>query len=86
MRTADYSTVDNGWTEVELICYQGKSLHIVNGHVVMVLENSRFWDGTRFNPLIEGKIQLQSEASEVYYKEVMIKPIKEMPNEFKKYF
>jgi hypothetical protein len=65
---------------------EGKSLHIVNGILVMVLKNSRFWDGTKLNPLVEGKIQLQSEAGEVFYKEVMIKPINEMPNEFKKYF
>jgi hypothetical protein len=53
---------------------------------VMVLENSRFWDGTKFNPLIEGKIQLQSEAGEVFYKEIMLKPIDSLPAEFKKYF
>ena len=53
-RKENYESPMGSWTEVELICFEGKSLHIVNGHVVMVLENSRYWDGTKFNPLIEG--------------------------------
>ncbi|TRX29922.1 DUF1080 domain-containing protein [Flavobacterium franklandianum] len=76
----------NGWTEMELVCYEGKSLHIVNGKVVMVLQNSRYFDGENFRPLIEGKIQLQSEAGEVYYKDIKIKQINKMPTEFENYF
>jgi hypothetical protein len=79
-------TPNNGWTEIELICFEGKSLHIVNGKVVMVLENSRYFDGEKFMPLTEGKIQLQSEAAEVYYKNIKIKSISKMPVEFQNYF
>jgi 3-keto-disaccharide hydrolase len=86
MRTADYSTPENGWTELELICFNGKSFHIVNGHVVMVLANSRFNENGVDKPLIEGKIQLQSEGCEVYYKDIKIKMIDELPNEFQAYF
>lgn len=86
MRTADYSTPGNGWTEVELVCYEGKSLHIVNGHVVMVLSNSRSHENGADRPLIEGKIQLQSEGCEVYYKDIKIKTIDKMPAEFLAYF
>ena len=83
LRTADYSTPGNGWTQIELICYEGKSLHIVNGHVVMVLANSRYNDNGVASPLIEGKIQLQSEACEVYYKDIKIQTIDTKPAEFK---
>jgi Domain of Unknown Function (DUF1080) len=86
LRTSDYSTPDNGWTEVELICYQGKSLHIVNGHLVMVLSNSRFNVNGIDKPLIEGKIQLQSEGCEVFYKDIKIKTIDKMPDEYAAYF
>lgn len=86
MRTADYSTPDNGWTEIELICYEGKSLHIVNGHVVMVLSNSRFNEKGVDKPLVEGKIQLQSEGCEVYYKDIKIKAIDKMPDEYLVYY
>jgi hypothetical protein len=86
LRKMSAETPNNGWTEMELVCYEGKSLHIVNGKVVMVLQNSRYFDGENFQPLIEGKIQLQSEAGEVYYKDVKIKPINKMPTEFENYF
>lgn len=86
IRSADYSTPDNGWTEIELVCYEGKSLHIVNGHVVMVLSNSRFNINGVDKPLTEGKIQLQSEGSEVYYKDIRIKTIEKMPDEYLTYY
>ncbi|WP_281636685.1 3-keto-disaccharide hydrolase [Flavobacterium marginilacus] len=86
MRKMRAETPNNGWTEIELVCFEGKSLHIINGKVVMVLQNSRYYDGKEFQPLIEGKIQLQSEAAEVYYKDIKIKPINKMPAEFEKLF
>ena len=67
------------WTTLELICFEGKSLHIVNGDVVMVLKNSRYKKDGEFIPLNEGKIQLQSEASEVFFKDIMIKPLDALP-------
>ncbi len=86
LRKMKAETPNNGWTEIELVCFEGKSLHIINGKVVMVLQNSRFFDGQNFQPLVEGKIQLQSEAGEVYYKEIKIKPITKMPEEFVNYY
>jgi hypothetical protein len=76
----------NEWNTVELICYQGKSLHIVNGHVVMVLRNSHYVQDGKKIPLVKGKIQLQSEGSEVYFKDVQIKDIRDMPNEYQVYY
>jgi len=86
MRKMKAETPNNGWTEIELVCFEGKSLHIINGKVVMVLQNSRYFDGEKFMPLTEGKIQLQSEACEVYYKNIKIKSISKMPAEFENYF
>jgi hypothetical protein len=77
---------ENSWTVIELICYQGKSLHIVNGHVVMVLQNSRFLKDGKYLPLTHGKIQLQSEAGEVFYKQIMIKNLSSLPSTYSKYF
>jgi len=86
MRKMRAETPNNGWTEMELVCFEGKSLHIINGKVVMVLQNSRYFDGQKFQPLVEGKIQLQSEAAEVFYKDIKIKPINKLPAEFENYF
>ena len=86
MRSADYESDMDTYTNIELICFNGRSLHIVNGKVVMILSNSRYWDGTSFQPLIKGKIQLQSEGAEVYYKAIQIKKLTEFPKEYAFYF
>ncbi|UTA68848.1 DUF1080 domain-containing protein [Emticicia sp. 21SJ11W-3] len=87
MRSADYESPAGEWTTLELICFEGKSLHIVNGHVVMVLQNSRYIqpDGKEV-PMTKGKLQLQSEAAEVFYRDIRIKPIAAMPELYKKLF
>ncbi len=85
-RSSDYENPAGEWNSVELICFEGRSLHIVNGHVVMALSNSRYLDGNVTRPLIKGKIQLQSEAAEVFYKDIMIRELKTLPPEFNSYF
>ena len=68
------------WNTVELICLGRKSIHVVNGQVVMVLENSvELTPGGAQGPLSNGKIQLQSEGAEVYYRNILIRPITEIP-------
>ena len=87
MRSGNYESPANEWTTLELICYKGKSLHIVNGHVVMVLKNSRYIqsDGKEM-PLTSGKIQLQSESAEVFYRNIQIKPLTAMPKAYERLF
>jgi hypothetical protein len=82
MRSENHENPEGEWTNIELICYQDKSLHIVNGHVVMVLQNSRYMENGKAFPLTKGKIQLQSEAAEVYFKDIQIKSLKNMPAEY----
>jgi len=86
LRTVDNESPDNDWTTVELICFGGKSLHIVNGKVVMVLANSRYHEGNKDFPLVRGKIQLQSEAAEVFYREIQIKNLDKLPAQYESYF
>ncbi len=86
LRSADYESPDGEWTTLELICFGDKSVRIVNGHVVMVLRNSRYVTDGKEYPLTKGKIQLQSEASEVYYKDIRISSIDRMPEEYASYF
>jgi hypothetical protein len=74
------------WNLIELVCYEDDCVHIVNGKVVMALTNSRYKDGDKFVSLTGGKLQLQSEAAEVFYKELEIRPIEAMPAEFTGYF
>jgi len=87
MRSGNYESPLGEWTTLELICFEGKSLHIVNGHVVMVLKNSRYIDSENKEvPLTSGKIQLQSEAAEVFYRDIKIRPLTAMPEEYRYLF
>ncbi len=64
------------WNTLDLYTYNGTSLHIVNGILVMKLQNSRLPDDTS---LTKGKIQLQSEAAEIYYRNIKVREINELP-------
>ena len=86
MRSENHESPEGEWTTLELICYGDKSLHIVNGHVVMILQNSRYNDNGKQVPLTKGKIQLQSEAAEVYFKDIRIRNISAIPAEYKNLF
>jgi hypothetical protein len=48
------------------------------------LYNSRQQDGGTFAPLTKGKIQIQSEGAEVYYKDILVEDIKAIPPKFLK--
>lgn len=82
LRSIDHESPVGEWTELELVCFEGQSLHIVNGYVVMVLRNSRFITDGVATPLTKGKIQLQSEAAEVMFTDISIQMIEELPTEF----
>ena len=69
------------WNDIELITMDGNSIHIVNGEVVMRLYNSRI--GSSQEALNSGRIILQSEGAEVYYKDIHIRELAEIPEEFK---
>jgi hypothetical protein len=87
MRSGNFEKPQNDWNTLELICFEGQSLHIVNGHVVMVLKNSRYIKtGGEEVPMISGKIQLQSEAAEVFFRDVRIKQLATLPAAYQKYF
>lgn len=86
-RSASYESGPDEWTRLDLICFEGKSIHLVNGHVVMVLKNSRYLDPIgKEVPLQRGKIQLQSEAAEVFYRDIRIKPLSVLPAVYAKLF
>lgn len=80
VRLEDKEKPHGDWNTLELVCFNGKSYHIVNGHVVMVLEKAESNVDGEFVPVTRGKIQFQSEAAECYYKQMFIKPINELPD------
>jgi hypothetical protein len=74
------------WNLLELVCYQDDCVHIVNGKVVMALANARFKRGEEIVPMTGGKLQIQSEAAEVFYRDLEIRHIPAMPAEYARFF
>ncbi len=67
------------WNTIELYCMGDSSIHVVNGVVVMRLYHSRQLENGNEIPLIKGKIQLQSEGCEIFYRAIRLEPINNMP-------
>jgi 3-keto-disaccharide hydrolase len=74
------------WNRLELVCYADDCVHIVNGKVVMALAKARYRDGEQWIPMTGGKLQIQSEAAEVFYRNIEIRGIESMPAEYRRYF
>ena len=61
------------WNEMEVIAKGGQITHIINGKVVLKASNSSQIINGEKVPLTKGKIQLQSEGAEIFYKDIEIK-------------
>ncbi len=72
------------WNTIELLTVGQTSVHVVNGKVNMILTNSRHKVNNQEEPLTRGKLQLQSEAAEVFYRNIAIKKIAKIPEEYLK--
>jgi len=67
------------WNTLDLYCIGADSIHVVNGTVVMRLQDAQRLDGPAPAPLTRGRISLQTEGAEVYYRAVEIAPLAEFP-------
>jgi len=72
------------WNTVELYCYGQTSVHVNNGKVNMVMTNLRHKVQDKEVPLTKGKIQLQSEGAEVFFRNIEVRPLEKMPEELLK--
>ena len=70
------------WNTLDLICFNGDSIHIVNGTVVMRLQSAQRLDGAAPAPLASGQLSLQTEGAEAYYRDVVVRPISAVPAEW----
>ncbi len=66
------------WNKLDLYTFGSTSVHVVNGKVVLVVEDAIKSDGT---PLNKGQIQFQSEGAECFFKEIKISPFVGLPPE-----
>jgi Domain of Unknown Function (DUF1080) len=61
-----------GWNVMEIVARGATVEHVVNGTTVFRATNLRQPDGT---PLTKGRIQLQSEGAEVFYRNIEVQPL-----------
>ncbi len=66
IKTIDAEKPSGEWNTIEVVCDGDKIINIVNGVTVN--------EGTKAS-LTKGKILLQSEGAEVYYRKVELRPI-----------
>jgi hypothetical protein len=74
-RIADFENPHGEWTKIEVYAIGNQAIHLVNGHVVLAIDDIRV-DGA---PLTEGQLQIQCESAEVYYRDMKIRPINTFP-------
>ena len=70
------------WNTIELVCLHDEALHIVNGRVVMRLRAPRRLDGDAVRPVSAGPIVLQSEAAEIFFRNIRLRPVTAVPDRF----
>ncbi|TYA75020.1 DUF1080 domain-containing protein [Seonamhaeicola marinus] len=70
------------WNHLEIYVIGNDAVHLVNGEIVMVVENAT--NPETGAPLTSGQIQIQSEAAECYYKDLTLTSIKKFPKKIRK--
>jgi hypothetical protein len=70
------------WNLLDLILFKDTSIYVVNGQVVMRLKNATRLDGDAPAAISSGKICLQTEGGECFFRNVAYLPITEIPKEF----
>jgi Domain of Unknown Function (DUF1080) len=79
---AEYATGE--WNTLDLYCHGDTSVQMINGKVMMALYNSRQLENGQAIPLVKGKIQIQSEGAEIFYKHIIVEPLHAIPSNFLK--
>ncbi len=51
----------------------------------MTVHQPKFFNGSEWGPMNKGKLQLQSEGAETYFKNIKVKAIDKLEKRFQKY-
>ena len=79
VKDADHERPTGQWNTIELYAVGQTSVHVVNGATNLVLTGLRHRADDREVPLTSGRIQLQSEGAEVFYRNIAIRRIDAIP-------
>jgi len=78
-RLPSFKNPETDWITLEIYTVGQTAVHLVNGQVVMAVYNTRLYENGATRPLTSGKIQIQSEGSEVFYRNIEMTPITALP-------
>jgi hypothetical protein len=84
MAGGDYEKPVGEWNSLDLYAVGDRAVHVVNGKVALVLTDLRQVVNGKEAPLTQGKIELQTESAEVFYRNIELRPLKEIPAELLK--
>ena len=82
VKSPDNEKPTGQWNTIELLTVGDTSVHVVNGKVVMILTGSRHMVEGKETPLTKGKIQIQSEGAEVFYRNIAVRPLSAIPAKY----
>ncbi len=69
------------WNTIDIYMHGDTSIHLVNGKVNLIAYNLRQIKDGKEIPLTKGKVQIQSEGGEIFYRNIKVSPIKGIPKE-----
>ncbi|HEY4337293.1 MAG TPA: DUF1080 domain-containing protein [Puia sp.] len=81
IKAGDNEKPTGEWNTLDLYCHGDTAVHVVNGKTLMILYHCAQADNGQLTPLKKGKIQIQSEGAEVFYKGIRIQSITQLPAE-----
>lgn len=79
VKQGDAENPTGQWNTLDLYCHGDTSVHVINGKVMMVLYHSGQLENGKVIPLTKGKIQIQSEGAEVFYKQIKVENLTAIP-------
>lgn len=78
-KSIDNEKPNEAWNRLDIYVFGTESMHVINGKENMHLYNISQTINGEVEPLTKGKIQIQSEGAEVFYRNIKIKQINKLP-------
>ena len=83
IKAGDAEKPSGEWNQLDLFTHGDTSVHVINGHLMMILYHSSQLEGGKIIPLVKGRIQIQSEGAEIFIKNIRIRSINQIPPKYK---
>jgi hypothetical protein len=66
-----------GWNTLQVIVRGDRATHVVNGVTNLRVHDIKGWNGNEWLPVTKGRIALQAESAEIFYRNIRIRPLTE---------